>query len=371
MGLYDISSTTNSEMSGNLTEVLISPQDTSISLYSPDWTKWHGIYREVPEIQTTIDKVSFWSAGKGVIAKEPGKQKQLDKITGDGKDTIRDIVINLMRTARICGDSFASITWNTRGELINLKVLSPGSIEIETDNRGIITKYRQISYKGTGTERQKIILETWEPEEMFHLCWNRIADETHGISTIEKLEPIIKKRKRAQEIIDTMYERLIYPIRIIEADTDDPIKLAELKEKYKEMIDKKEIMIVPKDSMKFDSSTVQILLADLLEWPNYLQKYFVMSEGVPEVILGSINSKDTEGASKILYLAYEQVIKNSQNYFEEQWKSQIGFEIDLPEPPSLNPVVVADNKKSGSMDASKGNNNMSSSGNMSPKDSNK
>src|SRR3990167_2602771 len=270
MGIFDIDSVTNTDLTGTLTLTSVNEGDTEITWYIPRWSKWHGIYREIPEISATIDKVSFWTAGKGIKAKEKSRQDQLDKIRGFGKDTIRDIAINLMRTSTINGDAIAEISKDSRGALKNLKPLNPGTIRVESNNKGILTGFSQITIKENGNIKNgddHIVLHHWEPEELFYLPWNRIADEIHGISTIEKLEPIILKRKRAQEIINTLYERLIYPIRVIEADTDDETKLAEVKTKYQSMIDKKEIMVVPKGSMAFTSSEIKTAIQDLLEWP--------------------------------------------------------------------------------------------------------
>lgn len=347
MGINSISSVTTTDLSTQVTTASVDTKDTEISYYTPNWTKWHGYYRYTPEIQATIDKICMWASGKGIKAKEASRQKQLDKITGIGKDTIRDIVQNLMRTATICGDAFAEIIKDDRGALKNLKVLSPGTIQIITDQRGMIIGYEQISLKTNGAVREKIVMARWKPEEIFHLSWNRIADETHGISTIEKIENIILKRKDAQDIMEKYFRRMVYPVRFIEVDTDNESEMSTMKTKYETAINKGEVILVPKDTTKISTDDPNTQISDALQWMFYLQKYFIMSEGVPEVILGSINSKDTEGASKILYLAFEQAVKNKQNWFEEQWKAQIGFEVDLPEPPSIDPMILTDMRKGG------------------------
>jgi hypothetical protein len=130
-------------------------------------------------------------------------------------------------------------------------------------------------------------------------------------------------------------------------------------------------MLVPLGTAKMTTEQLQALIKDSMEWILYLQKYFVMSEGVPEVILGSISSRDTEGASKILMLAYEQVIRNKQDWFEQQFKAQLGIEIDLPDPPTINPLILTDIRKSGALNASRGNNSMTGLDSINPAGENK
>ncbi len=348
MGIYDIDSVDTTNLSTGLSKVSINGQETEIGLYVPDWKKWHGYYRKVGRLQAIIDKVAVWAAGKGVKAKEASRQKQLDKIKGFGKDTARDIVINLIRSADICGDSFAEIITNNRGELLNLKVLSPGSIEIVNDDRGMLVGYNQIAWKSGGQtqELKKVILEKFKPEELFHLPRMRIADENHGIGIIERIEDIVLKKKEGMEIMQKIVKRNAKPIVIIEADTDNTTELAALKVKYKDLIENDEAMIVPKDSIKLLDFASKLNI-DFNPWLTYLDKEFLIAEGVPEVILGAISTKDTESSSKIVFVAWNQVVKDKQNWFEEQWKMQIGFEIDLPEPPSIEEMLATQVRKEG------------------------
>lgn len=357
MGIYDISSATTSELSTTITSLSADVRDTEFTNYTTDWSKWHGYYRtKFPILNAAIDKIAFWTAGKGVIAKESSRQKQIDKITGCGKDTIRDIAINLIRTKRICGEAFAEKIKNNRGEIINLIPRSPGNMETVSNGAGIITRYNQIQWKDNGNGKQeKIILAHWKPEEIFHLMHNRIADESHGISTYEKIEDILLKKLNAEDLMQKIFIRLLYPVRFLEVDTDDDAKMSSLKTKYQDQINKGEIMLVPLGTTKLTTEQIQTIIKDSMEWVYYLQKAMLISEGVPEVILGGITDKDTEGAVKILYMAYSQVVNNEQDFFESQWKSQIGFEIELPEPPSIDPLVLANARKAGSTNAAGGN----------------
>lgn len=355
MGLYDISSAELTNLSNSFASDGIIAQDTEIGRYVPDWAKWHGKYRRVGRLQAIIDKVAVWSAGKGIKAIEKNKQSAIDSIRGFGKDTARDICINQIRTSDIVGDSFAEILWlDNRKSKLNLKPLAPGTIEILTNNKGILIGYNQIVGKTGADGRTEITrvpnadgkLPTWKPEEIFHLPRMRIADECHGIGVIERIENIILMKEKTMETMQIIIDRCAKPLIFIEADTDDRIKLMELKTQYEDMIKKGEAIVAPKDTIKLMELASKSNI-EILPWLTYLDKEFLIAEGVPEVILGAISSKDTESASKIVFVAWNQVVKDKQNWFEEQWKAQIGFEIDLPEPPSIEEMLKSTIKKEG------------------------
>jgi len=345
MGIYDTSAITTTDLDSLSGTELGSVSPDTIK-YVCDWSDYFGSYLKAPMLKASVDRVAIWAVGAGKIkAKEKSHQILLDKITGFGKDSFRDILINLIKVALNGGDSHGEIIKDKAKRLINLVPRNPANIEHEANENGILIKYNQININPT--TKKKEIIGSWEPEEIFHLCWGRMADEIHGRGVAEILKDIITKDEQARIALAKFIIRLNLPIRIIEVDSDDTAKLTSVKNQYKEAIDKGEVIVVPKDSIKVEDHKTENQVQDVLNWNFYLMKYFVISMGCPEVILGSINSKDTEGASKILYLAFEQVIKNVQIWVEEQVRLQLGIEIDLPEPPSVDPMVLLDSRKAG------------------------
>ena len=70
-----------------------------------------------------------------------------------------------------------------------------------------------------------------------------------------------------------------------------------------------------------------------------------MAEGVPEVILGH-GEETTEATSKILYLAFQQMIEYNQLFLEEQLKLQLGLDIEFNFPASIEPSLPEQGAKS-------------------------
>lgn len=338
--------TTNmSDVVGNfqIQEVgLDSPGSNGITKYlNQNFNKWMSRYKQIPELAVVIDKKASWTIGKGY--KSPQKEI-LDKIRGFGKDTFDTIIENLIRVYTIGGDSFAEIIKDTSGKLINLKPLNPSSINIIVNEGGIITGYEQTR----NVDEKREVVANWQPEEIFHLPWNRVADEIHGISTVEKLEKIIDSRNEAMEDLRIVFHRYVKPLVIIKADTDVPDEILDLQDKVDKAVNKMENVIIPKDTVEWDSLSIASKdTLDPLPWITYLEKFFLLAEGIPEVIIGG-TTEGQEGSAKVSYLAWQQVIEKNQRFIEQNIKNQLGIEINFEFPASLEPIMTGKTQGTGS-----------------------
>jgi hypothetical protein len=88
---------------------------------------------------------------------------------------------------------------------------------------------------------------------------------------------------------------------------------------------------------------------DPLPWISALERDFLIAEGVPAVIVGSTEKTDTEASAKVLYLSFQQLIEWNQLFLEEQIKAQLGIELELEFPASLEPTMQQDQGKSRKM----------------------
>jgi len=214
---------------------LDSPENKETS-YTPDWDKWHGYYRKIPELRAVIDKFASWTFGRGIKADEKNKKK-LKKIIGNGKESSRIVLKNQWRVALICGDSFAEIPKDNQKRNTNLKPLNPSTIKVIYDEFGIIKRYEQWSGK-TKTN-------TWETNEIFHLSNQRIGDETHGIPFPEALVDLIEARNESLKDLRVLYHRNIKPIQFFEVETDDQTKLNDVESTINSAYNKSENIVIP------------------------------------------------------------------------------------------------------------------------------
>jgi hypothetical protein len=299
------------------------------SYFTVEFDKWNGYYEEVAIFGALVDILAGWTVGKGFKGDEK-EIKKIKDITGWGKDDINSIFENLLRTALICGDSFAEIVRDKAGRITNLKPLNSGKIKIVANEFGILDRYEQ----NIGGKTQ-----TFTPKQIFHLCWNRLSDEIHGKSLAKRAEPIIKQIKQLQEDLGIRFHKIVKPQRIYEANTDDNATLTSIEAKLNNAIYKGcEITVVPKDSIKAQDGATIPSATDAIEYMNTLIRNFVSACNCPEVIIGW-SEGTTDASAKIVYLSFQQPTERKQKFMEEQIRLQLGVEINFEFPASLEPVM--------------------------------
>ena len=340
----DINKASVGDMKTNVTDYSV---DT-VSLDSPSgqkeksWTntnfaQYMGYYKKIPEVGSTIDCKGFWTVGKGYKTDEKTK-KILEKIDGWGKDSFNTIMENCVRTYNIGGDAFCEIIKDKKGKLLNLKPLNPANMVIWANSQGRITRYEQITNVPDRTIKFK-------PEEIFHLCWNRIADEIHGTSILEKIEEIILMRNEAMADMKKVFHRYVKPLWIWQLDTDDATKIAAFKAKADKTVENAENIYIPKGAAEAERMSVpQYSTLDPLPWIENLTNYFYQATSIPDVILGTAE-QTTEASAKILYLAFQQSIEKNQLFLEENIKAQLGLEVNFEFPASIEKNLMEDENK--------------------------
>ena len=305
------------------------------------WSKWLGYYRVVPQIAASVDRKAIWTVGqgfdfKGNVLSRFIKSKQL----GMGKESLTAIFYNLDRTGQIGGDVLAEIIRDDSGRLINLKPLNPETIVFVTNEQGIMDRYEQ-------TTSVKDVFRKIDVDKIFHIPFNRIASEVHGMSEIVPIEDTIKMLKEAKLDMKKVFHRYVKPLIISVIDSDDPTEIAAFKTKLDKAMELGENLIIPKDTVTMERMSVpQYSTLDPMPWMGSLKKDQSLYQGVPEIIMG--RSEDTtEAASKIVYLSMEVMIKFRQTIWNEAIKNQLGLDIKFKFPPSIQPDLLADNKKDG------------------------
>ena len=305
---------------------------------NPNWSQYLGYYKEIPELAAAIDAKATWTIGKGFKA-DPQTTFILDGIKGFGKDTFNTILENAVRTYHIGGDAFLEIIRDGEGNLINLKPLDPGTIKIIVNRKGVIKRYEQIG-------KTKEVIQKFNKEDIFHLARNRVADEIHGVSLIKTVEKIILARNEAMADYKKLLHRNVFPVHKFILDTDDPAKIEAFKAKADHAVEGGENMYIPKGAVEQELISVPgNATLNPLPWIQQLNQYFFQACGVPQIIVGG-SGEFTEATAKIVYLAFEQTIEEEQLFIEEQAGQQLGIEIELEFPASLENELLSDKAKS-------------------------
>lgn len=344
----NISKATASDMTNKVTDYSVGAKSTDAATGQKETeymnskaSQYLGYYKTIPELKKAIDALATYTCGKGWTT-DDRTNIILGHITGWGEDTFNSISWNLFVQKKVYGDAFAEIIRSEKtGELINLKPLDPSAMKIVVDDKGIIKRYEQTNKTPEGS--QKIL--KFKPQEILHLCNDRIADEIHGVSIIEACEWVIKARNEAMEDQKKLMHRNVKPIIFFKLDTDDQTKIDTFIQKMDNCVNKGENIYVPKGNVEFEILSVPAnATLNPNPWIQYLENFFYQAVGVPKVILGG-SQELTEATAKIAYLTFEQIYKREQTEFEADVWNQLGIKIKLNTPTSLKNELLSDESK--------------------------
>ena len=329
--------------------------DAETTSGSPDINEWqntfwnedYGYYLNIPEFKRAVDTKTLWVVGGGFEADEVTTMLLMN-IKGNGKDSFNSILKNMIKIKTITGDSFSEIIRDYNGVLANLKPLDPSSIKIIQNKKGQIKRYEQVT-------KTKKVKNTFMPDEIFHLSHERMADEIHGTRIIKSLKWLIDAKNEAMRDWRKVLSRNVKPMRIWYLDTDDTKEIASFKQKTDGANADTENIYVPKGTVETEVATVAPnATMSPLPWIEMLNDRFYQAVGVPQIIFGNAKSF-TDASGKIVYLAYEQVVKDEQLYNEEQVLAQLNLEINLEFPATLQNELISSREKDPALEASQPN----------------
>lgn len=360
MSIFDIGKANTSDMENKIDDVEVTPintdgvgQQAETNWQNADWTQNWAYFNEIADLQSALLMKGIWNTGGGYTS-DRLTSVILDKITGWGKDTFQDIIFNQDVIRYVSGDSYAEIIRNEKGTLVNLKPLDPGSVRHVVNGSGILKRYEQISKfpnKGIMNKvknfvRKKNVL-VFKPNEMFHLSNNRMADQIHGISKIKALEKTIKADNESFADVTKLMHRQIKPFIIFKLKTDDQTEIDALIAKVDDLRDKGEDLFIPDDDNILSYEVVQVNLSGaVFEWRKDIRNKFYRNVGLPQIVPGA-GGQSTESESKVIYVAYQQLVKTEQLYLEKQIWNQLAVKVKFNSPESFTEELATDQAKDG------------------------
>lgn len=333
MAEYSSSSSTTTSMNSN-SGILFTFDSTHIDAESGnDETNWDfpdapqnlTYYKKSPELKSSIDTMAIWTAGKGWTS-DIRTRVILEHLKGWGEDNFTQIMQNLIVQKKVFGDAFAEIIYGKDGKtLLNLKPLYPGDMRTVVNNKGIIIRYEKRNRNPAGKG-----LVTFQPDEILHLCNERVANEIHGTSVVECCKWVIDAKNEAMDTMRKVKRRHL-AMGILYVDTDNPTKIAEITQTYATAIKNGEVLVLPKDIAEVKDAGVTE--QDFLSWIQYLDSFLYQAVKVPKVIANAADF--TEASSKIGYLSFEPIYTNEQTLLEADLYNQLGLIVKFNRPPSI------------------------------------
>lgn len=312
-----------------------------------NWSTYNSYCKSHIAVKAVMTKLGMWSVGKGY----KGSEDILKKIVGWGKDTFNSVMSNQVRVRHANGDSYAEIITPPGEEikedgsnLINLKPLNPGSIGHIINPQGMLEGYKQ--KLSDGTEKP------FRLNQVFHLSLNRTADEIHGTGDVECLITFLDKIKQIDEDMAVMFHRFVVPLIVWKLNTDDPAAISSFKTYEKSAINSGNNLIIPEKAVEWsllEAGKGVGKIINPMEWRNKWVEEVIKGGGVPALIM-AIEAGTTEASSKMVYLAWQQVIEDEQRTLEDQIKAQLGLDVKFTFPATIQENLGEDENKDGQID---------------------
>jgi len=329
MPTSDITQTTTADMS-SVTEFSVDSQDTDgvgageTKYDNPDFTKWLGYYKTTA-IKKPIDAYATWVTGRGLDETDTRTKVLLDNFKGWGEDNFLAIIWNMLVVKKFNGDSYAHAIRNDKGTLINLKPLNAGRMTNIVGQDGVIIRYEQRLANGKTRK--------YKPNEILHLCNDRIADEIHGVPVCEVAEWGILARKEA--LADLKRVTHISMVRVLYVDINDKARLADLKRDYPDAINSHNLLILPvkPEDAKFEDLQVPPI-GIILEYVRYIENSFYKDVGMPKSLTGDAEGIPESGG-KMAYLNHEPIYNREVTELEADLWNQLALRVKFKRQASL------------------------------------
>jgi hypothetical protein len=346
MGETDIGQLTNTTLNSSIDNFDIGTTDTDgvveagkeVEYQNTEWSTYLAYYKECPQLKQACKALSFWTVGKGYTASNADKVA-LEGITGHGTENIISILMDMIQVSMFARESYAHIIRNDKGTIINLKKLNPGVMKVIYNEEGLIKRYEQTARIGSTKAIKK-----FKPREIFHLTYDRVADESHGTSITEVVKWFLDAKKEAEADWRRISHRS--SIRVMYVDVDDTTRLNTIKTQYATGIKNGELLLIPakKGEAEFEDLTLPPIEA-FMRWIEHLENVFYQQVGVPRVIATSENY--TDAGAKTGFLTFEPVYTTLQKILEMEMWNQLAIRIKFNRPPSLSNDLKQDEAKDG------------------------
>jgi hypothetical protein len=336
--------TTTAQNYSVASKIIDEPSKTQETVWeNPNWSKYLGYYKSIPEFKEAIRALARWSVGRGYEA-GPEEQVILDHLTGAGEDSFQSLMTNHIIVKKTNGDAYAEIIKDDKsGLLINLKPLNPATMRTVFSKKGIILRYEEFDPSAKGKEA----VRKFKPEEIFHSMNDRVANETHGTSVLEACQWVIDARNEAM----TDWRRISHlsTLRVIYVDSSDTTQLNKIKTEYAEGIKLGSVLVMPGKIGEVEIRDYNLPpITSFLEWIRYLEGFFYQAVGVPRAIANTENF--SEASSKVGYLTFEPVYVEEQTLLEQDIWNQLNIRVKFNRPASLSGVMQdSEEKNTGQM----------------------
>ena len=200
-------------------------------------------------------------------------------------------------------------------------------------------------YEQVNRIESRKVVKKFQPNEIFHLVHNRVANQIHGISDISGIEELLKAEEENFNDMKRIMHRQARPLIIFKLKTDIDSQIDKFVATMDKAMNKGENIYIPDDDNIVSWEVVQVNVSQIImEWRNDIRNKFYRTIGLPQVVPGA-GGQSTESESKVIYFAFEQIVEKDQRFLEKQIWAQLAVRINLVPPATLALDLQGDNEK--------------------------
>lgn len=300
--------------------------------YQSQFLRWKGFVDRNPILRAIMNaNADAVTASWRTEGENAGQVARIfDGMRGNGKETFKLIFNNAIKVAKIGGDYYAEIVYDSvdgiEGDVpTDLVTLPPNQIRQNIHNGRIK------SYENTHTN------DKFKPEEIFHLAYNPIGAQTHGNSVIEPMNNILIHMDALIETGCKIFEKYTKPMKLIYCNTDSTTEMQKISDAWEDAFKTTQAdMFIPKDIVdRVETIGVpQYSTLNPADWHRVLMNHLIMSCRVPELALGT-GSVNSEESAKMQMMGFVQMVRWDQKFLEENLRFQLINQIFPDNTPSL------------------------------------
>jgi len=152
-----------------------------------------------------------------------------------------------------------------------------------------------------------------------------------------------------------MFHRFVVPLVIWKLNTDDPTAMSTFKTQSKTARNGGDDMVISDKAVDWsllEAGKGTGNVANPMLWRNKWTEEVIKGGGVPALIM-AIEAGTTEASSKMVYLAWQQVIEKEQRDLEAQIKLQLGLKVKFEFPARIEENLGEDEGKDGDINTTK------------------
>jgi hypothetical protein len=272
--------------------------------------KYEEIYKKVPIVQAAINYTADLAVGTGykLISEDEKAKAEVAEVLEQQDFGL--LSHRLIRHLLVYGNAYVEIV-KLGDKLVDLKLLHPKNMVVDTDDTGEVKGYRQELGQG------KTI--NFTSEEIAHFKWNVIGDEIYGTSAIESVVEALNTKLQMESDLRIISHRYAAPQIQYAIGTDAEPTTEDQITEFESQLDNQtpEMDLVTSHVVKVNTIRPLSGSIGVEEFLKHMENQVIAGLQVPEVALGR-GQNSTEATAKVQLGIFDRRVKAIQRVLTRQ-----------------------------------------------------